>query len=58
MQKVDLKFKQNSWKINDKGFYSLFSWQDNTDYLEYLFMFKQVVPSSFNIPLLKATDKN
>ena len=58
MQKVDLKFEQNSWKINDKGFYSLFSWQDNTDYLEYLFMFKQVVPSSFNIPLLKATDKN
>ena len=54
--KLDLKFKQKPWKI-EKEFHILLSWQDQTDYLEYLFMFKEIVPASFNIPLLKAGDK-
>ena len=38
--------------------YTSLSWQDNTAYLEYLFMFKQIVPALLNIPSLKAGDKN
>ena len=38
------------------GFYTLLSCQDNAYYLEYLFMFKLIVPASLNMALLKATD--
>ena len=34
------------------------SCQDSTAYFKYLFLFKQTVTASSNIPLLKATDKN
>ena len=37
---------------------TLLSCQDNTDYLEYLFMIKLIVPASVNIPSLKAADEN
>ena len=42
------------WRI----LYFMLIWQDNTDYLEYIFMFKQIVPASLNILSLKAADKN
>lgn len=33
-------------KTFDEGFYTLLSYQENTDYLEYLFILKQIVPTS------------
>ena len=41
-----------------EGFYTLLSWHDNTDYLEYLFMIKKIDRTLLNILLLKAADKN
>ena len=56
--KVNLKFRQKPLRNKFEGFYTLFSCQDNTDCLEYLFMFKLIVPVLSNIPSLKAADKN
>ena len=41
-----------------EGFYTLLICQDNTDYLEYFFMFKLTFAASSNIPSLKAADEN
>ena len=41
-----------------KGFYTLLSWHNNTVYMEYLFVFKEIVSVSLNTASLKAGDKN
>ena len=52
-------FKVSSEALNNKGevSYTFLSCKDNTDYMEYLFMFKLIVPVSMNIHLLKAANK-
>ena len=59
------KYCQNWFKNYAKAlknkcerFYTLLSCQDNTDHLEYLFMFKQIVPALSNIASLKVADIN
>ena len=50
------KFIQNltrSFENKCEGVYTFPSWQDNTDYLEHLFTFKQIVPVSLSILSLK-----
>ena len=52
------KISAKALKNKCEPFYTLLIWEDNTDYLEYISMFKQIVPASLNIPSLKAADKN
>ena len=43
-------FKRKPWKIKVKGFHTFLNWHDNTDYLKYLFIFKQIVPLRWTYP--------